>query len=208
MKTESAIIAVVAIIALVLGVFAIYQTMTFTQQLDTANNKIMTLQNNYYDLLTNYSALQSTVNILNSQSSIQNGTISSLNSQISQLNATITSLETRISYSVPVTIFAYDPNDTYPRTWDVVFDRTMPPLANGGDHVGSDVDQAHYSGDSMTFTWDLVGGAHYLVFDVTQTGGSSYGTYSGIIIINGTSYNFSGLDGNNTLTINFTVPLT
>jgi len=81
----------------------------------------------------------------------------------------------------------------------------MPPLADGGDHVGSDVDQDHYSGDTMTFTWSLGGGAHYLIFDVTQTGGPSYGTYSGTITINGNTHNFSGVDANNTVTINFTV---
>jgi len=128
-----------------------------------------------------------------------------LGSQISQLNATIASLEAQIPHTVTVQIYASDPNDGFPRTWDVVFDRAMPPLADGGDHVGSDVDQDHYSGDTMTFTWSLGGGAHYLIFDVTQTGGPSYGTYSGTITINGNTHNFSGVDANNTVTINFTV---
>jgi hypothetical protein len=65
-KTESAIIVGVAIIALVLGVFAIYQTTTLTQQLDLANGKITTLQNNYNDSLTSLNDLQSTVIALNS----------------------------------------------------------------------------------------------------------------------------------------------
>ena len=147
----------------------------------------------------------STISSLNSEVSIQNSTISSLGSQISQLNATIASLEAQIPHTVTVQIYASDPNDGFPRTWDVVFDRAMPPLADGGDHVGSDVDQDHYSGDTMTFTWSLGGGAHYLIFDVTQTGGPSYGTYSGTITINGNTHNFSGVDANNTVTINFTV---
>jgi len=104
-----------------------------------------------------------------------------------------------------IQIHASDPNDYYPRTWDVVFDRPMPPLASGGDHVGSDVDEAHSSGDTMTFQWNLVGGAHYLIFAVTQTGGPNHGVYSGTIMINGNTYNFSGLDADHTVRIDFTV---
>jgi hypothetical protein len=104
-----------------------------------------------------------------------------------------------------IQIHASDPNDYYPRTWDVVFDRPMPPLAAGGDHVGSDVDEAHSSGDTMTFQWNLAGGAHYLIFAVTQTGGPDYGVYSGTITINGNTYNFSGSDADHTVRIDFNV---
>ena len=88
---------------------------------------------------------------------------------------------------------------------DVVFDRAMPPLAIGGDHVGSDVDEAHFSGDTMIFQWNLAGGAHYLMFAVTQTGGPNYGVYSGTVTINGNTYNFSSLDADHTVRIDFTV---
>jgi hypothetical protein len=81
----------------------------------------------------------------------------------------------------------------------------MPPLGAGGDHVGSDVDQAHFSGDTMTIQWPLAPGAHYLIFAVTQTGGPSYGVYNGTITINGSTYAFSGLYGNETVRIDFTV---
>ncbi len=104
-----------------------------------------------------------------------------------------------------IQIQASDPNDYYSRTWDVVFDRSMPPLNGWGDHAGSDVDEAHSSGDTMTFQWNLAGGAHYLIFAITQTGGPDYGVYSGTITINGNMYNFSGLDENHTVTIDFTV---
>jgi hypothetical protein len=110
-----------------------------------------------------------------------------------------------ISGPTNITITASDPNDPYARTWDVVFDRAMPPYANGGDHLGSDVDEVHSSGDTMTFQWTLSAGAHYMIFSITQTGGPSYGTYSGTITINGNTYNFSGLDGGNTVTIDFSV---
>jgi len=110
-----------------------------------------------------------------------------------------------VSGPTNVVITASDPNDTILRTWDLVFDRPMPPYNSWGDHAGSDADEALVSGDTMTVQWTLSAGAHYLIFDVTQTGGPSYGTYSGTITINGKTYNFSGLDGTNTVTIDFTV---
>lgn len=104
-----------------------------------------------------------------------------------------------------IQIYASDPDDSYPRTWDVVFDRPMPPLGPTGNHDGSDVDQAHSSGDTMTFEWNLVTGAHYLIFAVTQTGGPSYGVYSGTITINGNTHNFAGLDASHMERIDFAV---
>ena len=110
-----------------------------------------------------------------------------------------------ISGPTNIVITASDPSDQYPRTWDLVFDRAMPPFNSWGDHAGSDADEAHWSGDTMTVQWTLSTGAHYLIFAVTQTGGPSYGTYSGTITINGNTYNFSGLDADHTVTIDFTV---
>lgn len=104
-----------------------------------------------------------------------------------------------------IVITASDPNDRYSRTWDLTFDRAMPPFNSWGDHAGSDADEAHNSGDTMTVQWTLSAGAHYLIFAVTQTGGPSYGTYSGTITINGNTYNFNGLDADHTVTIDFTV---
>jgi hypothetical protein len=103
-----------------------------------------------------------------------------------------------------IVITASDPLDPYPRTWDVTFDRAMPPF-NNGDHVGADADETHSSGDTMTIQWSLSPGAHYLIFAVTQTGGPSYGTYSGTITINGVTYNFTGVDEYNMAIIDFTV---
>jgi hypothetical protein len=104
-----------------------------------------------------------------------------------------------------IVIAASDPNDSYPRTWDLTFDRAMPPFNSWGDHWGSDSDEPHSSGDTMIVQWTLSAGAHYLIFAVTQTGGPSYGTYSGTITINGKTYNFSGLDADHTVTVDFTV---
>jgi hypothetical protein len=104
-----------------------------------------------------------------------------------------------------IVITASDPSDPYLRYWGVMFDAPMPQEVSFEGYVGADVNEVHYSGDTMTVQWTLSPGAHYLVFGVTQTGGPSYGTYSGTITINGETYNFSGLDANNLATIDFTV---
>lgn len=93
---------------------------------------------------------------------------------------------------VEVVIHATDPNDGLPRYWGLTFDRSMPPKSYQG-YVGADVNEQHSSGDTMTVLWNLTSGLHYLVFGVTQSGGSSYGTYAGTITVNGLSHNFSGL---------------
>lgn len=104
-----------------------------------------------------------------------------------------------------IQIYASDPDDSCSRTWDLVFDRAMPPYGPGGYHVGADVVEPHNSGDTMTIQLELAAGAHYLIFSVTQTGGPSYGAYDGTITINGELYEFSGLDQDNTVRIDFTV---
>jgi hypothetical protein len=104
-----------------------------------------------------------------------------------------------------ITITATDPSDQYCRYWGLTFDRSIPPIVSWEGYVGADVNEVHVSGDTMIVQWTLSPGAHYLVFGVTQTGGPSYGTYSGTIMINGNTYNFSGLDAGHTATIDFTV---
>ncbi len=107
--------------------------------------------------------------------------------------------------STSIVITASDPNDQYLRYWGLTFDRSMPPIDNRGGYVGADANRVHESGDTMTIQWPLSTGAHYVIFAVTQTGGPSYGVYSGTITINGNTYNFSGLDGDHTLRIDFVV---
>jgi len=77
-KTESVIIAGVALIVLVLGVFAIYQTMTLTQQLDTANSKIDSLNSNLASAINNITALQASYNSLQNNYTILNTQLSSI----------------------------------------------------------------------------------------------------------------------------------
>jgi hypothetical protein len=111
-----------------------------------------------------------------------------------------------ISGPTTVVITASDPNDQYSRAWAVTFDRAMPPISwPSGRHLGSDVDEDHSSGDTMTIQWPLSTGTHYLIFAVTQNGGPTYGVYSGTITINGNTYNFTGLDETHTVTIDFSV---
>jgi len=104
-----------------------------------------------------------------------------------------------------VVITASDPDDQFARFWGLTFDRPMPPIVNWEGYVGADVNEVYVSGDTMIVQWTLSPGAHYLIFGVTQAGGPSYGTYSGNLTINGNTYNFSGLDVDHTVTIDFTV---
>jgi len=110
-----------------------------------------------------------------------------------------------VSGPTSVVITATDPNDPYLRGWGVMFDAPLPPYATGEGFPGADVNQFHVSGDTMSFQWNLAAGAHYLVFGITQVGGPSYGVYNGTITINGIVYDFSGVDINHPVTIDFTV---
>ncbi len=57
----------------------------------------------------------------------------------------------------------------------------------------------------MTIQWYFEPGDHYLILGITQTGGPEYGVYNGTVTINGNSYEFSGLYGNQTTTVQFTI---
>lgn len=104
-----------------------------------------------------------------------------------------------------VVITASDPNDQYLRYWGLVFDRSLPPKQGLNGFVGADFNDVHSSGDTMTVQWPLSTGAHYLIFGVSQSGGSSYGVYSGTITINGNTYSFSNVDAYNFARIDFSV---
>jgi len=106
---------------------------------------------------------------------------------------------------VSIVIQATDPNDGYERYWGLTFDRQMPPEVSFQGYVGADVNEPHYSGERMIVLWNLTAGLHYLIFAVTQIGGSSYGTYAGTIEINGQSHNFTGLDVTNSVRVDFSL---
>ena len=104
-----------------------------------------------------------------------------------------------------ITLAATDPNEGYPRTWDFVFDRSMPPYGPGGVHTGADIIEAHFPGDAMTILRTFSAGPHYLIFSITQTGGPAYGAYSGTITVNGQVHSFSGIDMDDNIRIDFIV---
>ena len=110
-----------------------------------------------------------------------------------------------ISGPTNIVITASDPSDSYSRYWGLMFDGSMPPIVSFEGYVGADVNEVHFSGDTMVAQWTLSAGAHFLIFGITQVSGPSYGTYSGTITINGKTFNFSGLDADHPLTIDFTV---
>jgi hypothetical protein len=110
-----------------------------------------------------------------------------------------------ISGPTTIVITASDPNDPYLRDWALTIDRPMVPEQGASGYIGGDGYETLYSGDTMTFTTTLSDGPHYLVFIIGQSGGPSYGTYSGTITINGQVYNFSGVDEHHSVTIDFSV---
>ena len=107
-----------------------------------------------------------------------------------------------ISGPTNITITASDPSDPYLRDWALTVDRPMPPIQYDNSADGY---ETLYSGDTMTFSATLSSGPHYLMFIIGQSGGPSYGTYSGTITINGQVYNFSGVDQYNSVRVDFSV---
>jgi hypothetical protein len=82
----------------------------------------------------------------------------------------------------------------------------MPPTTHSSNgYVGADGNENHYSGDTMTISWMLSAGPHYLLFIVGQSGGPEYGTYSGTITINRQTYDFSGVYADHPVRIDFSV---
>jgi hypothetical protein len=104
-----------------------------------------------------------------------------------------------------IVITASDPNDPYLRDWALTIDRPMPPAQGSSGYIGGDGYEALYSGSTMTFLKTLSAGPHYLIFIIGQSGGPSYGTYSGTITINGKVYNFSGVNFYNSARVDFSV---
>lgn len=102
-----------------------------------------------------------------------------------------------------IVVYATDPNDNVLRDWGLTIDRPMTPEQDGSGYVGADGYQNLYSGGTMTVLKTLSAGPHYLIFIVGQSGGPSYGNYSGTITINGHVYNFSGVDVAHSVRIDF-----
>jgi hypothetical protein len=106
-----------------------------------------------------------------------------------------------------ISVYASDLADPYLRDWGLTIDRPMVPEQYGIQvgYIGADAYGNYYSGSTMTLNWTFTPGPHYLIFIVGQSGGPSYGTYSGAITIGGQTYKFSGVDENHSVRIDFTV---
>jgi hypothetical protein len=102
-----------------------------------------------------------------------------------------------------IVVYATDPQDPILRDWGLTVDRPMPPEQDGSGYVGADGYENLMSGDTMTVLKTLPAGPHYLIFIVGQSGGPSYGTYSGTITVNGYVYVFSGVDVTHSVRIDF-----
>jgi PKD repeat protein len=125
-----------------------------------------------------------TLKVTDSQGNIQTAT-----SSISAGQATSPPSAQNVSFSVT----ASDSEDPYLRYWTLLVDgQTI-------SHTTQD------SGATVTANATLQPGSHTLEIEISQSGGASYGTYSGTAVINGQSHPFSGVDINDPANISFTV---
>jgi PKD repeat protein len=134
-----------------------------------------------YQSSGNYSI---TLRVIDSQGNIQTATASVAAGQTtSPLGAQ------NVSFSVT----ASDSEDPYLRYWTLLVDgQTI-------SHTTQD------SGATVTANATLQPGSHTLEIEISQSGGPSYGTYSGTAVINGQSHPFSGVDINDPANVPFTV---
>lgn len=100
---------------------------------------------------------------------------------------------TRSAVNVSFTVTASDSEDPYLRYWTLLVDgQTI-------SHTTQD------SGATVTANATLQPGSYTLEIEISQSGGPSYGTYSGTAVINGQSHPFSGVDINDPANVTFTV---
>jgi hypothetical protein len=95
--------------------------------------------------------------------------------------------------NVSFSVTASDAEDPYLRDWTLLVD---------GQSIAQ---KTEVSGATMSANSTLQPGSHSLEIEISQSGGSSYGTYSGTATINGQSYPFSGVDVSNPASIPFTI---
>ena len=103
-----------------------------------------------------------------------------------------------------VVIKASDPSDSYVRDWNIFTVDPSGTYQGGGVwSAGSPIKTAYFT-KSGTWSLSLNQGTYYLV--IGQSGGASYGTYSGSITVDGAAMTFANADVNHA--IPFTVPYT
>lgn len=122
-------------------------------------------------------------------------------------NYTLSSAPPTITVPTEIAVNASDPADNIVRDWGLTIDRPMVPEQKGNivGYIGADAYGNYFSGDTVILSWTFSPGPHYLILIVGQSGGPSYGTYSGTVTINGQAYDFSGVDVTHSTTIYFTI---
>jgi PKD repeat protein len=125
-----------------------------------------------------------TLKVTDSEGNTQTAT-----SSVSAGQATSPPSAQNVSFSVT----ASDSEDPYLRYWTLLVD---------GQTISSTTQD---SGATVTANATLQPGSHTLEIEISQSGGPSYGTYSGTAVINGQSHPFSGVDINDPANVSFTV---
>jgi len=112
--------------------------------------------------------------------------------------------------SVGFNIQASDSADSYSRYWEIWIDKSPGSYLSDGVYQNSpDAQTIKNSGATWSFSMDTPQGSHTLYFEVTQSGGSSLGYYSGTITTStGTTCSFSNVDAYHPATCPITVPTT
>ena len=110
-----------------------------------------------------------------------------------------------------VDIKASDSSDPVTRFWQVWFDKSPGNYLGGGQYdIPPDYENVFIQGALWEFLGSVPAGTHTVVFGVTQSGGPSFGTYSGTISIkdqNGVvllNKSFSGVDVSHQVSNTFT----
>ncbi len=109
---------------------------------------------------------------------------------------------TPAAQSNTVIIEAINNADPYPRDFNIFTQNPDGKYLGGGVwSIGEPIRKAIY-GNGGRWELNLASGTYYLL--IGQSGGSGYGTYSGVISVNGASIPFAGADVNHS--VRFTVP--
>ncbi len=111
-------------------------------------------------------------------------------------STTTTFTTTMPHYNNTIAMTASDPQDSYPRYWEIFIGR-FPGYykGNGVYQNASSYSVAEWSGAHISYNYAFptaIGNTIY--FLVTQSGGNSYGTYSGNVSINGAKLAYNGID--------------
>ncbi len=99
--------------------------------------------------------------------------------------------------TVVIAVQANDAQDFAYRVWALYIDLPPGAYVGGGQWAAGPpaASETHVSGDTMSTSFPFPSGSHTLYFVVSATD-PTLGSYSGTITVNGTVYNFSGVNAN------------